>query len=74
MNERLFIIFTTIFPSAKGKKASDLSSAKLHGWDSLGHLKLIMAIEKEFKIRFDTSEIPALTSFELIDQALKGNR
>ena len=27
------------------------------GWDSLGHLRLMMAIEAEFGVRFETQEI-----------------
>lgn len=71
MSEQLEKIFTRVFPNAKKKKLSELVSGKLKGWDSLGHLKLIMAIEKEFMVRFSTEDIPRLTSFELIEQALK---
>jgi acyl carrier protein len=71
MNEKLFAVFTRVLPGAQGKKANELVAGKIKGWDSLGHLKLIMALEKEFNVRFDTEEIPTLTSFELIDQAIQ---
>jgi len=35
-------------------------------WDSLEHLRLIMAVESEFDIRFKTERIPGLTSLELL--------
>ena len=31
-------------------------------WDSVAHLNLILAVEMEFNIRFETSEIPELLS------------
>jgi acyl carrier protein len=38
------------------------------GWDSLMHINLIVAIEREFKIRFTTKEITALRNVgDLID-------
>jgi acyl carrier protein len=70
MNDKLLAIFCRIFPSAKGKKTKDLSSEKLSGWDSLAHLRLIMAIEKEFGLQFETEKIPGLSSFDLIDNEI----
>ena len=35
-------------------------------WDSMGHLFLIMEIEKEFAVSFKTDRIPKLTSFILL--------
>jgi acyl carrier protein len=29
-------------------------------WDSVAHLNLILAVEMEFDVRFETSEIPDL--------------
>lgn len=35
----------------------DTLASQVPGWDSLSHVNVIVAIEKEFKIRFKTSEI-----------------
>ena len=42
-------------------------------WDSLGHLKLIMAIEKEFGFSIDTVDMVEVTSFTKIILYLKDN-
>jgi acyl carrier protein len=38
-------------------------------WDSLSHVQLIVAIEKHFKIRFNTSE---LTSYRNVGEMVDG--
>jgi acyl carrier protein len=37
-----------------------LSAKDVDGWDSLSHIRLLLAIEKEFKIKFSTVEIGRL--------------
>jgi acyl carrier protein len=37
-----------------------LSAKDVDGWDSLVHIRLILAIEKHFKIKFTTSQIGKL--------------
>jgi acyl carrier protein len=41
-------------------------------WDSLGHIRLIMAIEAEFGVRFRATEIQDLTSVEALVNKLAG--
>jgi acyl carrier protein len=42
---------------------SDATSAKdVPGWDSLNNVKLIIRIEREFKIRFATGELIGLNN------------
>lgn len=42
-------------------------------WDSLNHLNLILAIESEFGIQFETSEIPELTTVGAIQARLRSS-
>ena len=37
--------------------ANDTTSDDVEDWDSVNHVKLILAIESEFNIRFQTNEI-----------------
>lgn len=49
----------------------DASAETLQTWDSLGHMKLIMAIEQELGVRFATAEIPELSSIPKLAAALE---
>ena len=40
-------------------------------WDSLGHLQLIMAIEKKLNIKIPSSKLDDLDSFDKIYEFLK---
>jgi acyl carrier protein len=41
----------------------------IDGWDSLSHVTLILATEREFKVKFKTSELANIASVgKLVDQ------
>ncbi len=42
------------------------SSSSVEEWDSMGHLKLIMALEQKFNIEISPDEIAILTSVNQI--------
>lgn len=46
------------------------SSDDISGWDSLGHLNLLLAIEKEFNIKFEIEEMFQIQSLGDIDEIL----
>jgi acyl carrier protein len=39
-------------------------------WDSLGHLRVVLAVEAEFGVAFRTDRIPLLTSFGALKEEL----
>ena len=43
-------------------------------WDSVGHLRLILEVERTFGVRFPAAEIPELTSAARIHQAIQEAR
>jgi acyl carrier protein len=47
------------------------SIATIASWDSLQHIKLILAIEERFDIRFEAAEISEITSFKAIFGAVE---
>ena len=55
--QRLTEIFQDVFDEDSIEVTPKLSADDVDGWDSLTHIRLILTIEKAFKIKFSTSEI-----------------
>ena len=53
-------IFRDVFDADDIVLTPSTTAADIDGWDSVGHLNLILAIESRLKLRFKTSEIDAL--------------
>jgi acyl carrier protein len=62
---RLKGVFEQIFRQSKVAFREDLTAASVPGWDSLTHVKFILAVERAFGVRFTMSEIG---SFENLGQ------
>jgi len=43
-------------------------------WDSVRHLRLVLAVEETFGITFDAAEIPELISVPAIEAAIAGRQ
>jgi acyl carrier protein len=54
---RLARVFNQVFDDETIELTPRLTAKEVDGWDSLTHIRLILSVEKEFKIRFTTSEI-----------------
>ena len=61
MNKKIYLkvckIFDDIFDLKKKKLKKSTNTKDISNWDSINNLKLIIVLEKEFKIRFDPDEI-----------------
>lgn len=57
---RLAVAFEDVFGDDSIELTPGLSAKDVDGWDSLTHLRLILTIEKVFKVKFSTSEIGRL--------------
>jgi len=57
---RLAQIFEDVFDEDSIEVTPELSAKDVDGWDSLTHIRLILTVEKAFKIKFSTSEIGKL--------------
>jgi acyl carrier protein len=57
---RLTEVFRQEFEDDALNLSPGTTAQDVEGWDSLMHINLIVAIEREFKIRFTTREITAL--------------
>jgi acyl carrier protein len=55
--ERLTQIFQDTFDDDSISVKPELSAKDVDGWDSLTHIRLMLTVERAFKIKFSTSEI-----------------
>ena len=58
-DSRLVEVFQSVLGGAVNSLEESDSLGHLDGWDSAGHLNLIMAIEAEFAVQFEIEEIEA---------------
>lgn len=62
--DQIYAKLTSIFHDVLDDDSLDvtpnLSAKDVDGWDSLTHIRLIITIEKVFKVNFSTSEIGEL--------------
>lgn len=66
IRQRLRKVISEVLECREAELPENPAQESLDKWDSLEHLRLIMAIESEFNIRFQTEKIPVLTSLELL--------
>lgn len=72
MDRRLEKIIREVFSLKEdGKIERNLTSDSIPAWDSLGHLNLIVAIEKEFKVKFEIEDMFKIKSLGDIEELLK---
>jgi acyl carrier protein len=57
---RLTEIFEDVLDQDSIKITPELTAKDVNGWDSLTHIRLLLTIEKAFKIKFSTSDIGKL--------------
>ena len=69
-------IFIDVLDNDDIKLTPETSAKDIDEWDSLNHIQLIVAIEKHFKIRFNSSEINGWKNVgemcDAIEKRLKG--
>jgi acyl carrier protein len=58
--EQLTEIFHSVFDDDSIELTPQLSAKDVDGWDSLSHIRLMLTIEKSFRIKMSTSEIGRL--------------
>ena len=55
-------IFRDVFDDEQLQLRDELSPETLEAWDSLGHIRLISALEDELQLSFTLDEIEAMNS------------
>ena len=73
---RLKEVFLDVFDDDEIELSRDTTAADVDAWDSLMHVTLVLAIEREFGLRFSSTEVAQLVDIgELVDlvEAKKNN-
>ena len=66
--QRVEDVFQDVFDSDQLTIGRETTAADVEGWDSLMHVRLVIAIEKAFQVRFTSSEVAALATVgDLVD-------
>jgi acyl carrier protein len=60
LNDRIEAIFARLFRANPAKLGDHVRRGELQRWDSLGHLELLAALEKEFQIEIPVDEVLAM--------------
>jgi acyl carrier protein len=59
---------------APEKVDDDFDCQASAAWDSLAHLRLVMALEEQFAVRFEDDELEQLTSVQAIARVIGGKK
>jgi len=57
LNERLTDVFRQVFDNEELELSDATVASDVEGWDSLNHVKLVVAIEEAFGVKFSNREI-----------------
>ena len=63
-------VFREVFEIPDLKIKSEMVADDVEGWDSMAHINLIYALEKEFGIKFKTSEIGGIKNVGLFIETI----
>ena len=74
--DQLTDIFRDVFDDDDIVLTDDMTASDVDEWDSLSHIRLVVAVEQEFGISFSSAEITVLENVgqfaDLLGQKLKG--
>jgi len=54
---RLNAVFREVFDDETIEVSDDMTAVDVEGWDSLAHIRLVLAMEREFHIKLKAAEI-----------------
>ena len=70
MNERLRDVFLEVFQLAPERYSEGLTPGDVKGWNSLGHLALVNALEAAFNVTLADDDVAEMESVARIKEIL----
>ncbi|MFC4313392.1 acyl carrier protein [Steroidobacter flavus] len=72
MEQRIKAVMARIMGVSPESIGDDASPANVARWDSLRHMKLMLALEEEFNVELSEEQIVGMTDYAQIAKTLKG--
>ena len=72
MEEKIRNVFGAVFQVPPEQVLDSLSPEDVSGWDSLGHVKLVTALQEEFGLEFEVDEVMSMENVGEIKKILGG--
>ena len=60
--KRLSAVFAEVFDDDELVLSETTTAADVDGWDSLTHIRMILAVEQKFKVRFSAAQVAQLAN------------
>ena len=72
--DRLTGILVDVFDDDDLVATASLSAKDVPGWDSLAHVRFILAVERAFSVKFSATEISSFKSVGDLAEAVQAKR
>jgi len=71
MKERIRDVIADIVGEDPMSIPLDATQENVKGWNSIRHMNLVIALEKEFDVRFNDLQIAEMMSIDLIEDSIR---
>lgn len=71
MEQRIKMIMAKVFGVPAETIKDETSPYTIANWDSLKHVDMVLALQKEFSIRFEDEEIPTMINYKTIVNTIR---
>lgn len=73
MEEKIQKIMANLFDVSIEEITDESSPSNIKKWDSLNHIKLVVALEEEFNVKFSNLEVLDMQTYKLVLLAIKNS-
>ena len=70
IHEKILNVVADIFEVPINQINNELSLNSIKQWDSVNHLKLMIALEEEFEIQFTKDDIESMVNLSIIESTV----
>lgn len=67
-------VFREVFGDHAPEPYAEMTAEDVDGWDSLNHVRLIIAVERAFSVRFSTRELTGLKNVGDLASIVQGKQ